>query len=143
MQMNGIRFKLGSGIATAMSVPLLLAAPAHAQDPSDQSSASSSRAQEDIVVTARNKAESILQAPLAVSSFSGETLTERNINNQDDLSLQTPGFDLSSPGGVSTPRRVIRGMSRSSRAGEDTTVSTLIAGVQTEGFRSAKTGTQP
>src|SRR3546814_5662275 len=55
MQMNGIRFKLGSGIATAMSVPLLLAAPAHAQDPSDQSSASSSRAQEDIVVTARNK----------------------------------------------------------------------------------------
>src|SRR3546814_4708039 len=88
MQMNGIRFKLGSGIATAMSVPLLLAAPAHAQDPSDQSSASSSRAQEDIVVTARNKEESILQAPLAVSSFSGETLTERNINNQDDLSLQ-------------------------------------------------------
>src|SRR3546814_10840072 len=86
MQMNGIRFKLGSGIATAMSVPLLLAAPAHAQDPSDQSSASSSRAQEDIVVTARNKEESILQAPLAVSSFSVETLTERNINNQDDLS---------------------------------------------------------
>src|SRR3546814_791254 len=101
MQMNGIRFKLGSGIATAMSVPLLLAAPAHAQDPSDQSSASASRAQEDIVVTARNKEESILQAPLAVSSFSGETLTERNINNQDDLSLQTPGFDFSSPGGVS------------------------------------------
>src|SRR3546814_6615169 len=31
MQMNGIRFKLGSGIATAISVPLILAAPAHAQ----------------------------------------------------------------------------------------------------------------
>ncbi|MBB5707057.1 TonB-dependent receptor [Sphingopyxis panaciterrulae] len=120
-----------------MSVPLLLAAPAHAQDPSNQSSASSSRAQEDIVVTARNKEESILQAPLAVSSFSGETLTERNINNQDDLSLQTPGFDFSSPGGVSTARPVIRGMSQSSRAGEETNVATFIDGVYIDGFSSS------
>src|SRR3546814_12603555 len=43
MQMNGIRFKLGSGIATAMSVPLILAAPPHAQDPSAQSPPSPSR----------------------------------------------------------------------------------------------------
>src|SRR3546814_3528738 len=71
---RSIRFKLGSGIATAMSVPLLLAAPAHAQDPSDQSSASSSRAQEDIVLTAPYKEESILHAALAMSSFRGGTL---------------------------------------------------------------------
>ena len=51
MEMKRIRFKLVSGIATVISMPLLLAAPAQAQDSADQSV---SRGQEDIVVTARN-----------------------------------------------------------------------------------------
>ena len=133
--MKRIGFKLASGIATVLSMPLLLAAPAQAQDAADQSV--SSRGQEDIVVTARNREESILLAPLAVSSFSGDTLAARNINNQDDLSLQTPGFDFSSPGGVSTARPVIRGMSQSSRAGEETNVATFIDGVYIDGFSSS------
>lgn len=133
--MAKIRFKRAAGIAAAVSIPMLLAGTAHAQEQS--AGQGWSRGYDDIIVTARNKEESILEAPLAVSSFSGDAMTARSISNQDDLSLQTPGFDFTSPGGVSTARPVIRGMSQSSRAGEETNVATFIDGVYVDGFSSS------
>lgn len=92
---------------------------------------------DDIVVTARKKEEGILQAPLSVSGFTASMLAERNITGQTDLAMQTPGFDYTAPGGLSTARPVIRGMSQSSRAGEETNVATFIDGVYVDGFSSS------
>lgn len=46
----------------------------------------------DIVVTARKKDESIIQAPVAITALSSEALNARGINNYSDLSDFVPGF---------------------------------------------------
>ncbi|HEY8351590.1 MAG TPA: TonB-dependent receptor [Sphingomonadales bacterium] len=114
-----------SGVATSVVALLAVAAPAQAQ---------STFALEEITVTARKREESILDAPLSVAAFTGNALVERSIFDQNDLSLQTPGFDFTAPGGLSTARPVIRGMSQSSRAGSETNVATFIDGVYIDGF---------
>lgn len=123
-----------SGIATSMVVLAAVAAPAQAQSPGTGAGVFGL---EEITVTARKREESILDAPLSVAAFTGDSLVERSIFDQNDLSLQTPGFDFTSPGGLSTARPVIRGMSQSSRAGSETNVATFIDGVYIDGFSSS------
>ncbi|HEY4545773.1 MAG TPA: TonB-dependent receptor [Pedomonas sp.] len=46
----------------------------------------------DIIVTARKKDESIIQAPVAISALSADALEARGISNYSDLSDFVPGF---------------------------------------------------
>lgn len=121
-----------SGIATSVVALAAMTAPVQAQG-----TGAGALALEEITVTARKREESILNAPLSVAAFTGAALVERSIFDQNDLSLQTPGFDYTSPGGLSTARPVIRGMSQSSRAGSETNVATFIDGVYIDGFSSS------
>ena len=72
-------------------------APALAQDntaaPQEQA-AQSSGGFDDIVVTARRRAESIQTAPVSVTALGGEALAQKNIVNVADLASSTPGLGI-------------------------------------------------
>lgn len=52
----------------------------------------------EIVVTARKRAESILDVPVAVTAVSGDALARRNINSVREAAVLTPGLNISSDG---------------------------------------------
>jgi outer membrane receptor protein involved in Fe transport len=61
-------------------------------------SAQSQATVEEIVVTARKKAESLQDVPLSVSALREETLEERGINVFEDYLLQMPGITAGGSG---------------------------------------------
>ncbi len=50
---------------------------------------------EDIIVTAQRQAQSLQDVPIAVSAFSAEALTEKQINNASQLQLSLPNITFS------------------------------------------------
>lgn len=69
--------------------------------------------QDEIIVTARKRAESLQSVPLAITAFTAQHIEDAGIDNVEDIALLTPGFVFAKlfGGGSSTP--VIRGMSTS------------------------------
>ena len=65
----------------------------------------------EIIVTARKTAESINDAPIAVSAFDAEALEDREIRDAAALATFTPGLSFSQAFGRSGDRPVIRGLS--------------------------------
>ncbi|MES3082813.1 TonB-dependent receptor [Sphingomonas faeni] len=53
---------------------------------------------QDIVVTARKRAETLLDVPIAATAISGNTLTERGINSVREAAALTPGLNITSDG---------------------------------------------
>ena len=53
---------------------------------------------DDIIVTARKRTETLLDVPVAVSAISGDTLIKRNINSVREAALLSPGLNISSDG---------------------------------------------
>jgi outer membrane receptor protein involved in Fe transport len=100
-------------LATVAAATMMvgLSAPAQAQ-----SETSSLLEMENIVVTARRKAESILNVPLAVSAFTGEAILDAGFFDFDDIFLQAPGVFNSNVTGRSD-RVTIRGVSQVSTTG--------------------------
>lgn len=81
-----------------------------------------------IVVTARNREESIQDVPLAITAFDEESFKRRNIENLDDVARLTPGLsfeDFSGP--FSSP--VIRGQAQTRLTGLEQNVSSFLDGV--------------
>lgn len=66
---------------------------------------------DEVIVTARKKAESLQDVPLSVSSFSEELIEEANIFDSSELSDFTPGFQQQQSFGRSGDRPIIRGTS--------------------------------
>jgi outer membrane receptor protein involved in Fe transport len=64
-----------------------------------------------IVVSARRKEETLLDAPVAVSAFDEDALETLQIESIDDVARFTPGLSFSKAFGRSTERPVIRGQS--------------------------------
>jgi len=52
----------------------------------------------DIIVTARKRAETLLDVPVAVTAISGDTLARRNINSVREAAVLSPGLNISSDG---------------------------------------------
>ncbi|WP_454886888.1 TonB-dependent receptor [Sphingomonas oryzagri] len=52
----------------------------------------------DIVVTARKRAETLLDVPVAVTAISGDALIKRNINSVREAAALSPGLNISSDG---------------------------------------------
>src|ERR1700722_19324603 len=81
---------------------------------------------EEVVVTARKTAESILDVPFAISAFTAADLNESNIKDFDQLSKFTPGLtfnELNSGAGFNATNRaqnggyVIRGLNLPTSSG--------------------------
>ncbi|USU11472.1 TonB-dependent receptor [Sphingomonadaceae bacterium OTU29THOMA1] len=53
---------------------------------------------QEIVVTARKRAETLLDVPIAATAISGNTLTERGINSVREAATLTPGLNITSDG---------------------------------------------
>lgn len=100
-------------LATAAAATLVtgLSAPAQAQ-----SETSSLLETENIIVTARRKAETLLNVPLAVSAFSAGDILDAGFLDFDDVLLQAPGVFNSNVTGRSD-RVTIRGVSQISTTG--------------------------
>jgi len=79
-----------AALVSAVSVSGLLAGTAFAQDAAEVSTGV-----EDIIVTAQRQAQSLQDVPIAVSAFSGEALTEKQINNASQLQLTLPNITFS------------------------------------------------
>lgn len=76
------------------------AAPAAAQDAVEAPAASADATDAgEILVTARKRAESLTDVPLAISAFSGRQLQEAGIRSVEELSTKTPGFFFSDQAG--------------------------------------------
>jgi outer membrane receptor protein involved in Fe transport len=78
-----------AALASAASVSALLASGAWAQE------AAVSTGVEDIIVTAQRQAQSLQDVPIAVSAFTAEALTEKQINNASQLQLTLPNITFS------------------------------------------------
>ncbi|MDF2900272.1 MAG: TonB-dependent receptor, partial [Phenylobacterium sp.] len=63
---------------------------------------------EAIVVTAQKREQSLLDVPMSLSAFDGETLDRIGANTLEDVSLFTPGFEVREQS-VGAPGFVIRG----------------------------------
>ncbi|MCG8442793.1 MAG: TonB-dependent receptor, partial [Caulobacterales bacterium] len=81
-----------------------------------------------IVVTARNREESLQDVPLAISAFTAEDLDVRNIDSLDDLARFTPGLSFEDYStGLPTP--VIRGQAQTRLTALEPNVSTFFDGI--------------
>ena len=141
-------------MGTAAAAALLFgAAPAHAQsaDQPEETVTSESAAPEmvedevahmdTIVVTARQRDETLLEAPVAVSAVSGATLDRQGVTDVKELAKLAPSLSIdnasSGGGGVIS----LRGISTSpSNAGFDQAVSVNVDGVQTGRARVIEIG---
>lgn len=78
-----------AALVSAVSVQGLMGWAANAQ------TATTSTGVEDIIVTAQRQAQSLQDVPIAVSAFSAEALTEKQINNAQQLQLTLPNVTFS------------------------------------------------
>ena len=86
---------------------------------------------DEIVVTARKRAENIQETPLAISAFTANMIESAGIRNMADLAKFTPGFTLDEDfGRFAANRPVIRGQSTIFGASG---VSTFVDGILLNG----------
>jgi iron complex outermembrane receptor protein len=78
---------------------------------------------EDIVITAQRRPETLLDAPISISAFTGDTLIERGITNVEGLAEITPSLQIFAEQ-VNNEAFIIRGIGRSN---EDLTTDSGVA----------------
>ncbi|WP_176593932.1 TonB-dependent receptor [Sphingobium sp. EM0848] len=101
-------------IALIISTAILASAamPASAQDAANDPGASASADSQDaIVVTARKRAETLLEVPIAVNAFNSALIQDKMAQNITDLAAFTPGFQIQQSFGRGGDRPVMRGAS--------------------------------
>lgn len=96
-----MRVRLLSSVASGTLLILSWAAPAQAQQPQADMAVSDEGATDVIIVTARRRAESLQDTPVAISAFDAETLQERQINRASDLEQITPSLQFKPAGQLS------------------------------------------
>ncbi|MFT5574638.1 MAG: iron complex outermembrane receptor protein [Bermanella sp.] len=105
---------------------LFLSAGADAQtDPTDKKATRGTL--EEVVVTARRRAENLQETPIAVTSLSGDALREQGITNTADLTKSIPSLQINSP---YSNQIYIRGIGeRTGRTRVDPTVGVYLDGI--------------
>ncbi len=89
------RSSLTLAIHGALAISLLIGAPAMAQDAAQaQEGESSAKTLDTITVTARRRAESIKDVPVAVSAFGGDELKDLQASNVDGLQGAVPNMNI-------------------------------------------------
>ncbi len=95
----------GASVATLMAAAVPVGAQA-------QADADAGLALEEIVVTARKRAENLIDVPLSVTAVTSAVLEERSIRDVRDLAAFTPGLSYTASfGRTALERPVIRGQS--------------------------------
>lgn len=82
----------------------------------------------EIVVTAQRREERLRDVPMAISAFSGDALQAQGINTTKDLTIVTPGLNMTQSS--FSPQPTIRGIgTRGVSASEESVVPVYIDGV--------------
>lgn len=106
----------GIFLSTAACLGLLAPGYAYAAEQADQADQATpdERASQfnDIVVTARRRAEDVATVPISISAFGGEALERRGVVDLGDVTKITPGFALLPGGSKANPFITIRGQSK-------------------------------
>ncbi|MGB3712523.1 MAG: TonB-dependent receptor [Erythrobacter sp.] len=97
--------------ATVLTPAFALPHAALAQSEDTEEPAVEDAATAEIVITARKTAESINDAPIAVTAFDAEGLEDREIRDASGLANFVPGLSFSQSFGRSGDRPIIRGLS--------------------------------
>jgi iron complex outermembrane receptor protein len=121
-------------VTTAIASGIVLAAPAYAQalpeaaDAQDEAG-NATAARDEIIVTARKRAESLQSIPAAVSAVTQETLTRAGANDLADVARLTPGltFNTGNAGGLAAP--TLRGVTNITTTTFDNNVGVFLDGV--------------
>ncbi|MBU2980013.1 TonB-dependent receptor [Alteromonas sp. C1M14] len=116
----------------ALAVTAILSAPfaLSAQETDDSVKAVEAHSSlETITVTSRKVAERIIDIPVAISAFTAEDIRRKNLDELEDVALNTPGLSYEdfSNGGYGNP--VIRGASQFSVDQLEQNVSVFVDGV--------------
>jgi iron complex outermembrane receptor protein len=119
---------LACGFVTAALVPS--AAFAAAQSSAAPASAETAQIGE-VIVTARRRAENLARVPVAVTAFSGQQLVEKQIRNDTDLQLATPGLTVRQTQGPNTLTFSIRGQTADTFSGSPSAVVAYLNEVPT------------
>jgi len=115
--LKSIRLLCGAAVIAMLSLPAV------AQD----SASDGVTALEEIVVTARRRTESALEAPIAVTAFSAQMIQDAGIERVEDVIALTPNVALATSQGIGTNFLSIRGITQV-RNGESP-VATVVDGV--------------
>jgi len=125
-----LSFRLSLLASVALLAPSIASAQsANAVDASDAGGARpSSSGLEEIVVTARKRAESLQDVPIAVTSVDAEALRAASIRTTEELTLTVPGMTVTNQSGASQP--FIRGIGTiSGNPGFEAAIATYVDGV--------------
>lgn len=120
-----------------LSVAVLATIPAIAHAQSDQPSEGRGYYDpNEIVVTTRKQAESLIDVPLAITAFDSRGIENAGIRDLNDVARLTPGLNFTSVIGEFMPTPIIRGVAQTDLFGSDPNVAIFIDGVFT-GAREA------
>ena len=86
---------MAGGYLCGISCLAMLLASAATAQPVAQPSADTASGLEEIVVTARRRDERLQSVPIAITAFSQQDLTEKRINQLEELAYQTPSLAVS------------------------------------------------
>jgi iron complex outermembrane recepter protein len=64
---------------------------------------------EEVVVTARRREESLQTVPVSITAFSGEQLSQQNVQSFSDIVAKVPGFVIN-PDNITQPNMFMRGI---------------------------------
>lgn len=93
---------------------------------------------EEIVVTARLRAETLQSTPLSIAAYTEEQLENRGIDSLASLATHTPGVIYAQSGNLSSVRVIIRGLSQTAKVNDDVNVATFVDGLHSPGFSGAE-----
>lgn len=120
-------------LATAAMMGASALLSAQAQTPPQSAQRGQTLAIEEIVVTARQRSETLQQVPLAITAFSGEQLSRAGVTDLRTLANQTVGLQMDGLGPRSFSLPVIRGVSQVSRSDDENNTAIFLDGVYVSG----------
>ena len=86
--------------ASVGMMALAVAVPVSAQEVAEQASGGATESvaspNNDIIVTAQRRSESLSKVPVSVSALTAEMLQERNVSSEQDLAAVVPGLIVKS-----------------------------------------------
>ncbi|WP_371395890.1 TonB-dependent receptor [Fretibacter rubidus] len=85
--------------------------------------------EDEIIVTATKRAESIQDVPISISAYGAEFIEDSGVQDIRDIALYSPNFTISSSSQLSNNRIAIRGVGSVGNAGIEPSVGVFIDGI--------------
>jgi outer membrane receptor protein involved in Fe transport len=128
MQNNAVKRELLR--SAAILVGILATAPALAQETAPQEPQAAAGGIQDIVVTARKRAESVQDVPVAVTAISSEMVQRQDLTSIEKIAARTPNLNVGRASNGSGAQLTLRGIGSSSTSiGIEQSVAVVVDGV--------------